>query len=395
VANFHWTLLDESEQRELSDGRQLLPVNAGLLGSTNSDHYRWSSNPNHGSAGHDACNLMDGTYMVGEERWVVTNDDYYSNYHSGGSGGWRGACEARVRKYQAYGNKFRDYTYRSMAFDTSRFKLGESVGTATGSEGATVWSTWNGCIEERKTNPTHDYSPIPSDALDLDINMTPNPADPDTQWKPMWPDITYQRSGPRDQRTSSDRSTRGFNCPVPSVRLAEYPLSGGSRNAQFASIINSLDPGGGTMHDIGVLWGARILSPRGIFAADNATAPNGNSIARHLIFMTDGEMGASPGNTTSYGNYDLDGRFAGFHARGSWRESELAVIHNGRLDSLCARVKNENITIWTVSFELPLNAHTLGCASDPSRAFEADDADELTAAFERIATSIAELRLVE
>ena len=52
------------------------------------------------------------------------------------------------------------------------------------------------------------------------------------------------------------------------------------------------------------------------------------------------------------------------------------------------------ITIWTVAVELELNEHTSGCSTGTGRAFEANDADELSSAFRRIATSIAELRLV-
>ena len=86
---------------------------------------------------------------------------------------------------------------------------------------------------------------------------------------------------------------------------------------------------------------------------------------------------------------------AGFAPDGSWSESQLAVIHNSRLDAICRQIRNNNITIWTVSFELPLNDHTRGCATGTGRAFEAEDAQSLSDAFKAIATSIAELRLVE
>src|SRR3546814_16889703 len=38
-------------------------------------------------------------------------------------------------------------------------------------------------------------------------------------------------------------------------------------------------------------WGARLISPTGLFASDNAKAEkNDRPISRHILFMTDGEM---------------------------------------------------------------------------------------------------------
>src|SRR3546814_11169019 len=42
--------------------------------------------------------------------------------------------------------------------------------------------------------------------------------------------------------------------------------------------VDSLTPSGNTYHDIGLLWGARLMSPTGIFASDNAFTPNGGPI---------------------------------------------------------------------------------------------------------------------
>src|SRR3546814_18557078 len=58
----------------------------------------------------------------------------------------------------------------------------------------------------------------------------------------------------------------------------------------FEDYVESLQPLGGTYHDVGMVWGARLLSPTGLFADENATAPNERPISRHIVFMTDGEM---------------------------------------------------------------------------------------------------------
>ncbi len=66
--------------------------------------------------------------------------------------------------------------------------------------------------------------------------------------------------------------------------------------------INSLDPvSQGTYHDIGMLWGARLLSPTGIFADENAFTAEGGAIERHMIFMTDGSTQTQLDNVYAYG----------------------------------------------------------------------------------------------
>ncbi|MEP3051713.1 MAG: vWA domain-containing protein [Erythrobacter sp.] len=374
----------------------------------NGSPLRWSSNPNHNSFGSDACNAVDGTYTVNGERWVLSNDDYFSNAFSNGNNNWRGGCRARVRKYRdeigegapIFEEQFVNYTYRPIVYDTSTYKTFAQVGAPVGTQGGNVNSTWNGCIEERQTVATADWTSIPDDALDMDINLVPDPTRPETQWKPQWPNVTFARTGtnsqtPDEWTTTTNRSRNGFNCPPESRKLTEYPLQGGSRNAAFESYINGLVPAGGTMHNIGVIWGGRLLTENGLFAADNASAPNGSPISRHLLFMTDGVMGADPRNTTAYGNPNMDGRVLGFKGTDQrWSEDELAAVHNDRLAAICERIKNQNITVWTVAFGLPQNTFTRGCASGDSRAFEAADSDQLAAAFRNIANSIAELRLV-
>ena len=45
---------------------------------------------------------------------------------------------------------------------------------------------------------------------------------------------------------------------------------------------------GNTYHDIGMIWGARMLSPTGIFADENADV-DAKPTSRHMIFLTDGQ----------------------------------------------------------------------------------------------------------
>ncbi|WP_284125907.1 VWA domain-containing protein [Parerythrobacter aestuarii] len=376
----------------------LLPRGIPNLGSTNSAHYHWNAN---WSAGHreDCMDYEGGVYTVGDEIWYISNVEWDRSYWGND---WpmadKAACRADIRKVSTTETEtvFDEYVYKPIVYDTSLFKLGSSVSAAVGTEGALVSATWEGCIEEAKTVATTDYSSIPSGAYDMDIDLIPDATDSDTQWAPLWPEIVFDRRVPENVYTTyTYTSDYEYDCPVTSYKLQEWPLSGTARNSAFEAAVNSMVASGYTMHDIGMIWAGRLISPDGIFAADNATAPNGDAISRHVIFMTDGYMEPGPNSYHAYGDYDVEGRVAGFASDGSWSTSQIGVHHSNRLALICNAIKNKNVTIWSVAFELPHTDYTRDCATGGStRAFTADDDDELIAAFKEIAASIAELRLV-
>ena len=74
----------------------------------------------------------------------------------------------------------------------------------------------------------------------------------------------------------------------------------------------------------------------------------------------------------------------------------VMVVANARTATLCQKVKDENIVVYTVSF-MVTNAVAIdllrNCASDPSKAFVADNAAALSAAFGNIANSLMAFRL--
>ncbi len=425
----------------ISDKVDSLPKLTSNLGSNNfsglgsNNFYRWSSNPNSDPYGRNDCELdYPGTYTVGSERWVISgtrlrNIGWPANF---GDPNWRGLCTGRIQKYRAvpgvpnavpvtYREVFDHYEYKPIVFDTSLFKQGGTVSQTfayvngnrvpmpTGQEGAnTAPSRWNKCIEEATTVTATSFNPIPAGAYDLNIDLVPNPSDPDTQWRPMWPELTYNRGGAA-ARSVTQAESLNFpffnawrqvfpNCPAARAwPLQEYDLQGSNRNPAFEARINAMtaQTSDFTMHDIGMIWGGRIISPNGIFAATNATAPNGDPISRHIIFMTDGNTSVFPGVYHSYGNYNMDGRFIGFKPNGAWTQEDVTPIHNARLAAVCNQIKNKNVTMWSVNFGLPQNVNTRNCASGDSRAFESDNRAQLVSNFRRIATNIAELRLVD
>ncbi|MBH5322684.1 TadE/TadG family type IV pilus assembly protein [Aurantiacibacter sediminis] len=252
-----------------------------------------------------------------------------------------------------------------------------------------------GCVEERATYEILDYDNVDfNQALDLNIDMIPTPGDTDTQWRPMNPDAIYVRSignngngsiTPERRTTTSDYADTGdwwFSaCPTPARGLAE--MSGD----ELRNYLRTLDPAGATYHDIGMIWGGRLLSPTGLFAAANADR-DGVERSRHMIWLTDG---ATESYDIAYGAYGVDGL-----DRRRWNP-ETSVLSldetvEARFSTACQQVKNRNIIVWVVAFGTELNPIMEQCGG-PGRVFQASNAEELNDAFEAIARSMSELRV--
>lgn len=280
--------------------------------------------------------------------------------------------------------------YRQSSYDVSDLLDGQDVVTLTGgvSSPAFVTSRWEGCIEERQTTPASSFSYVtgegitPSTALDLNIDAAPT-SDDATKWKPLWLNVAFGRN-------TDLPSTSGFQqtsaCPQGAQILAEIDKE------DFDDYVDSLTAAGQTYHDLGLLWGARLSSPTGIWQSNVGEEPdNGGSVSRHLIFMTDGDMQPGPNMQTSYGNERLDKRILG---NSNYNYTELTNRHRSRFLALCQAVKGRGIRIWVISFGTALTDDLKTCASSSS-SFAASDAGQLNDAFQKIAKQVGELRVTQ
>jgi Flp pilus assembly protein TadG len=300
--------------------------------------------------------------------------------------------------------------------------------------------TWGGCIEEAQTfqntdgNASDDWGTLPATAYDMNVNLIPDgtstssdwgssvasrvpwlnltltpPFGPGTFWGPMLKDAVWARytgtnassnwtQNAVTTATSLSQSNFDYYCTSsPARKLQEYPT-----NTSFLAYVNALDAQDiGTYHDIGMLWGARLISPLGIFASENASAGSGGPIQRHLIFMTDG------GTNTVYNSYNAYG--LSFYNRyqfsadvsSSAGEAKTDAALNARLIQLCNQIKNMNITLWVVSYGASVDSsgsttnedRLRSCATDSNHFFSATDTPTLIANFQSIASKISELRL--
>lgn len=284
--------------------------------------------------------------------------------------------------------------------------------------------TWSGCIEERQTvrdeddDPSDDFNPIPDDAFDLDIDMIPDTGDEATRWGFQLANAVWGRHenvysntlgyyepviGDVWRATTSSSNPAGMSrntspgCPSAAARkLATYRDAAGATN--YKNYVNALPTGGNTYHDIGLIWGARLLSPTGLFAAENATTPDGQEIQRHMIFMTDGETYNVGNNYTPYGIESWDRR-----RTSSGSAPTLAVLNantDARTTALCTAIKNmgnNGVTLWVVYYgttDFATTERMKNCAtSRNNHFFQASNTQLLIESFNKIAESISELKL--
>lgn len=252
----------------------------------------------------------------------------------------------------------------------------------------------NGCIEERDTYEIGNYSAVDlGRALDLDLDRVPNSGNPATQWRPMIPSYIYGRAlqwnGKGKFQTNEKITGEEYvspvgletaACPAPSRKLSEMTAD------ELQDYLETLRAEGSTYHDIGMIWGGRLISPTGLFAAENADVVN-SVTSRHLIFLTDGETAPLDLSYSSYGFEPLDQR--------RWSPGSplsLTETVEKRFAFACSEVRRKNVTVWVIGFGIALTDVMKNCAGE-GRYFEAADAAELNASFAAIAESMSDLRV--
>jgi Flp pilus assembly protein TadG len=326
---------------------------------------------------------------------------------SGDTGGTSRSCRRRyVETDTTYITNYEwtSYSYIEESFDVRQYKLGNPVAMATDKNGriansdqvdafelaqigigvTTTNVTWNGCIEERATNDqiraSSGYT-IPSDAYDLNIDMIPT-SDPETQWRPMFPQGEWLRSGGNVYNAAQ----YGLGpCPAVAKRLETWTRT------DLQNYVNTLTPTGSTYHDIGMIWGARLVSTAGAFA-DGCTTYNGQPCSRHIIFMTDGQLAPTSSAYSAYGVEYMDQRVTASSSAANQYESHLQ-----RFKMICNAAKSGNVgaSIWVIAFGTTLSNELRDCASNANQASTIGNRDALIAKFTEIGNNIGALRLTQ
>ncbi len=272
---------------------------------------------------------------------------------------------------------------------------------------------WPGCIEERPIVGTNGSGTAMPTAADIDT--VPNAADSNSYWAPWLPGAIYYRASTSTgsgYQTATSTSTTNYytgdntgsgtlaasgyeSCPTGAQTLQVWSTS------DFDNYVDSLAVGGGTYHDIGMLWGGRLISPNGLFASSNQATPSGGQIQRNMVFMTDGDSQGTPCIYNAYGVAYYDQRqVADSNACTTVGDTTLNNQINTRLATLCTLVKNEGVNLYVISFggtgiAADTKARLQTCATDTNHYFDATDNASLQSAFQTIAAQITQLRLVQ
>ncbi|GAA4775496.1 hypothetical protein GCM10023219_23720 [Stakelama sediminis] len=321
--------------------------------------------------------------------WIYTGWNYGScntpkndsdHKYKGVDGGWY--CQ----NYRQ--DKMPQWQYKQQSVDVSLLKNGSSWNNSfqwpINDDGSNRTITWDGCIENGQD--------------DLNIDLVPSTSQ--EMWGMALPQLIYARQvtsswnqldDKTDVTTTNYYNNVPYSCPTQAKKLQEWPDA-----TAFDSYVDSLKAEGNTYHDVGLLWGGRFESPKGIFASENAVTKTGGTIQRNMIFMTDGDTNAQYNDYAAQGMNWFDNRPAGKNSPPS--NTDLNNEVNSNFAQICTNVKNDNITLWVISFGGGTNTATenrlKACASS-GKYYTAANSAALLQTFKQIADQISQLRLTK
>ena len=185
-----------------------------------------------------------------------------------------------------------------------------------------------------------------------------------------------------------DPAAGWWACPTEARRLAVWDRD------DLDGYLLGLRTVGGTYHDIGMIWGARMISTEGVFA-DGCEEFNGMPCNRHVIFMTDGAQTSYCPVLTAYGLERNDMRVTGAGNCSGFENEDQLARHQQRFRMACNAAKDLDTSVWVIGFDTALNSNLTGCASNSNQATTSSNGESLIARFREIGNQIGALRLVK
>lgn len=143
---------------------------------------------------------------------------------------------------------------------------------------------------------------------------------------------------------------------------------------------DDMEPHGNTLGNIGMVWGARVISPEPPF--EEAHDWEDFYWRKAIVMMTDGD------------NTD-DATYSSFWFTA--KNSLNVTSFNQRFEETCEALKEKGVIIYTVTFTSNINNTTKGyyerCATDETKYFDAPSQEELVDVFEQIARELSNLHI--
>lgn len=171
-------------------------------------------------------------------------------------------------------------------------------------------------------------------------------------------------------------STPSTGCPNASI----MPIS--SDKSALLTHVDRMQADGNTLGNIGMAWGARLISPEPPF--EEGSPWDSEYWKKAIIMMTDGD------NT-------LNGTYSAYWFTNKTNMS--ATKFDTRFSETCEELKEKGVLIYTIVFSQGGGVSTAtknryqACASSEDQYIEADDTDALQEAFEQIARELSNLHI--
>ncbi len=248
---------------------------------------------------------------------------------------------------------------------------------------------WQGCVMAR---------PYPYDTNDDSVNDG-------GYWDAFWWEHT---TGDEDNNFWDEEKGGDLNLPYRNCNNRRTPNLGCPTDNPIVPLTNDEDTlvtaiedivywcRGGTLGNLGMTWGWRVLSPEEPF--NEGASYESEYWRKAVVMMTDGEnqLWKKPGideqsDFSAYGYID-EGQLGTTNRGDGVREA------NERFAETCDMMKDKGIAIYTVTFGnsiigKPSEQYYKDCASDESKYYAAANGDDLIAAFESISRELSNLHI--
>ncbi|MBX9633586.1 MAG: pilus assembly protein [Magnetospirillum sp.] len=248
---------------------------------------------------------------------------------------------------------------------------------------------WKGCVVERAGHAIEDST--------ASVKQWKR-----YKWDPAvdnYYDATKSSTVKADWSNGNASTGPNVGCPTPIT-----PLTHDKATVDTAVQAMRAWSRGGTMGDIGMAWGLRLLSPEAPFTEG---LPWGTAKwSKAAILMTDGEnqfykltstTGANKVNNAVVSDYTGYGRLDQYAAVGTTNTTTAKNTINTRLSQVCQAMKDKGITVYTITFTSGINQATKdiykNCASSATKYFDSPSQTELKNSFHSIAIELSQLRV--
>jgi Flp pilus assembly protein TadG len=246
---------------------------------------------------------------------------------------------------------------------------------------------WKGCVEARASSG-NDITDAPPSVERFQPFYYPSASD--NAYPPVDESV-------RTNTTGNDGRGPNLGCP-PAITAMQTDKS------HILSAIDAMGPWhrGGTMANLGLAWGWRLLSPRwrGLWTNAAPQLPleyRTPYMDKVVVLLTDGvnQFYDHPPSGPDGSDYTAYGR-VGWGRLGTTNMTTATNRINQRMASACSAMKTNGVSIYTITFDVP-NATTralyLDCASKAGNYFDSPTNEALRAAFRQIGTTLSNLRL--